>query len=284
MSDVPQQETATEPRVTAIVASYNNVEALRRCLTALEQSKQRDTLEIIAVDKGSRDGSQQIDSEFPGVTPLRLPRNFGSTKAFNIAMRTARAELVFLLEPEVEVAPDTIVRLADYLDSDSDAAAVCPITGAEQFYRLPTSGIDLHPVEIDMSAQTVAVESANFTAMMVRKYFIRGLNYLDEKFGETWSDVDLCFQIRRAGRKIIALPGVKVNYTPREERFPDSALTLLEADRVHGAARFCGKYAGFFSGLMVPIKAAFSALFSFRFGLLTAIVSGRKVDGTQHEL
>ena len=31
-----------------------------------------------------------------------LPQNFGATKALNIATRTARAEFLFLLSPEVE--------------------------------------------------------------------------------------------------------------------------------------------------------------------------------------
>ena len=70
------EETKAEPRVTAQIVSYNNAPALRRCLVALELSQGRDTLEIIVIDKGSRDGSELIDSEFPHITVLRLPRNF----------------------------------------------------------------------------------------------------------------------------------------------------------------------------------------------------------------
>ena len=285
MDDVSTQETSTQPRVTAIVVSYNNVEALRRCLTALEKSKQRDRLEIIVVDKGSSDGSAQIDAEFPGITPLRLPRNFGNTKALNIGMRTASAELVFFLAPEVEVQPDTVAALADYLDANSDAVAACPVLNTEQFYGLPQSGIELQPVNIDTSAPAVVVEGATFDAMMARKYFIRGLNYLDEKhYGELWSDVDLSFQIRRGGRTMVALPGVSATYTPRHEVFPDSALSLLQADKIAGAARYYGKYFGFLTGIGVRLKAIVQALVSFRIGLLSNLVSARKVDGSQSEL
>src|SRR5579884_2662932 len=129
-------ETAyAQPRVTALVVSYYNVEALRRCITALEKSKDREALEIIVVDKGSQDGSANIDSEFPNITVLRLPRNFGNTKALNIGMRTAAAELVFFLVPEVEVSPKAVVRLANRLNDDSDAVAVCPVLHDQQFYR-----------------------------------------------------------------------------------------------------------------------------------------------------
>src|SRR5207237_5940541 len=92
---------------------------LRRCLAALERSKDRETLEILVVDKGSQDDSPTLDSEFPNTTFLRLPRNFGNTKALNIAMRTAVGELLFYLSPEIEVAPDTVSVLAARLEYDA---------------------------------------------------------------------------------------------------------------------------------------------------------------------
>lgn len=280
-------ETAyAQPRVTALVVSYYNVEALRRCISALEKSKDREALEIIVVDKGSQDGAATIDSEFPNITVLRLPRNFGNAKALNIGMRTASAELVFFLVPEVEVGPDAVVKLANRLDGDSDAVAVCPVLHDHQFYRLPEpqTGTTLTPVRVDSAAETVTVEGATFDAMMARKYFVRGINFLDEKYGETWSDVDLCFQIRRSGKKVLALPQLSSTYTPRTDRFPAKGLTLLEADRIAGAARYFGKYYGFISGLMFRVKEVFKALFSFKIGLFVALLSGRKVDGTQSEL
>jgi len=287
MDEGSNQETKAEARVTALIVSYNNAPALRLCLAALELSQGRETLEIIVIDKGSRDGSELIDSEFPHITVLRLPRNFGNAKALNIGMRTAAAELVFFLVPEVEVKPDTVALLAKQLDDDPDAVAVCPVLDKDdQFYRLPTpqTGRELKHIRITMDGEPVIVEGAAFDAMMARKYFVRGLNFLDEKYGEYWADADLCFQIRRSGRKIVALPRVNGTYTPRPDAFPDNALRLMEADGITGGARYFGKYFGFFAGLMFRFKSILKALFSLRLGLVTAALSGRKVDGTQSEL
>src|SRR5437763_524492 len=67
------------------------------------------------------------DSEFPNTTFLRLPRNFGNTKALNIGMRTAVGELIFFLSPEIEVAQDTLSILTARLESDSELMAVSPV-------------------------------------------------------------------------------------------------------------------------------------------------------------
>ena len=287
MDQVSTEETKPQLRVTALIVSYNNVEALRRCLAALEQSKDREALEIIVVDKGSHDGSSNIDSEFPNITTLRLPRNFGNAKALNIGMRTAAAELVFFLLPEVEVQPVTVSQLADRLEADPNAVAVSLVTGHEgQFYRLPSpsDGANLKPVHIAAGPDPVPVEGATFDSLMVRKYFVRGINFLDEKYGEFWADVDLCFHIRRSGKKVIAMPDLGCIFTPRTDRFPDNALKVLEADKITGGGRYFGKHYGFFSGILFRLKSILKALFTLQLGLFTASLSGRKVDGTQTEL
>ena len=122
----PLQETPQEPRVSVVIVTWNCVEALRRCLAALNASRQRERLQVLVVDAGSRDGSGQVDAEFPDVTVLRLPRNFGKTRARNIGVRTARAELILFLDPEVEVTPGTVMDLAAAVEADAQVVAAIP--------------------------------------------------------------------------------------------------------------------------------------------------------------
>src|SRR3954464_12135578 len=115
------------PRVSAVVVSRNRAALLRRCLDSLEASDERERLRVIVVDRGSRGGSATWDSEFPDVQFVRLPKNFGLTKAMNIGWRAADAQYVFFLHDDTAVEPSTIAHLADVLDADPDAAAVCPL-------------------------------------------------------------------------------------------------------------------------------------------------------------
>jgi GT2 family glycosyltransferase len=275
-------------KVTALVFSYDSAPALRRCLAALEGSNDRASIEILVVDCGSHDESAQLDSEFSNVTMLRLPRYFGRTKALNIGTRTASGDYLLFMTPEVEVLPTTIPALVAHLESEPETVAVCPVLmdtrtqPAEQFFRLPTpaTGLDLTPVSVDKAVEVFPVEYATFQAFLVRKFFVKGLNYLDERYGDSWSDAELCYQIRRVSRKTSALPQVTALYTPGSP-YAESARTILAADQVHGAATFFGKHYGFASGLIFRIKAIFSALFTFRIPLFVALISGTKIDGSQ---
>ena len=205
-----QEEQPPAPKVTALIFSYDSAPALRRCLAALEGSKDRAVIEILVVDCGSHDESPQLDSEFAQVTILRLPRYFGRTKAINIGTRTAAGEYLLVMTPDVEVLPTTVPALLARLESDAEAVAVAPLLldteakPAAQFFSLPTpqTGTVLIPVDVDKSAEAVSVEYATFQALLVRKYFVKGINYLDERYGEFGADAELCYQIRRAGRKL----------------------------------------------------------------------------------
>jgi GT2 family glycosyltransferase len=283
-----EEEQAPPRKVTALVFSYDSAPSLRRCLTALEGSNDRASIEILVVDCGSHDESPQVDSEFSDVTILRLPRYFGRTKALNIGTRTASGEFLLFLSPEVEVLPTTIPALVARLETDGEAVAAAPLlldTDArpvEQFFELPTpaTGTELAPVEIPKTAEVVPVEYATFQALLVRKYFVKGINYLDERYGEFWSDAELCFQIRRSSRKTVVLPPVTALYTPHSP-YSASSQTIMAADRIHGAAVYFGKHYGFVSGLLFRIKAILKALLTFRVGLFGALISGTKIDGSQ---
>src|ERR1700757_1189441 len=115
------------PKIAAIIIAHNQAAELRRAIAALERSEQREQLEILVVDCASGDSTAEVAEEFPGITMQRLPENFGVTKALNIATRTARAEYLFLLSPDVEVSPDHGARLAEKLDADTSVTGACPL-------------------------------------------------------------------------------------------------------------------------------------------------------------
>jgi hypothetical protein len=112
----PQQNQEREkqpPRVSVVVVSRNRAALLRRCLESLEKSEARETLQIVVVDNGSSDGCALLDTDFPQAQFIRLPKNFGLTKAMNLGWRAADAEYVFFLHDDTEVEPGAAIRLAE---------------------------------------------------------------------------------------------------------------------------------------------------------------------------
>ncbi len=302
-----QAQEPAAPRVSVLVISNNRAPALRRCLTALEASRERERMEVLVVDNGSSDESPRLDAEFPKATFLRLPKNFGRTKALNIGVRTAVGESILFLSPEVEVTADAIPLLASCLEAESGAVAVCPFlttpVGAPAFrsFPFPTApdlfaawrrGGSVAAREIDPPEATAAVEWASLDALLARKYFIKGLNYFDERYGEFLADAELSYQIRRAGKKTLVLgPARAVLHDDAGTSLDAGARALLSADLVSGIATFAAKHDGMMAGIGYRLRAmlsCFGAMLSFRdpsyqWKRFIAVVSFRKVDGSQTE-
>jgi GT2 family glycosyltransferase len=288
-----QAEEPRGPRVSAIIVAFRQSAALRRAVEALERSRNREMLEILVVDCGSQDATSQIDSEYPSVTMLRLPHHLGSARAMNIATRTAKADLLFYLSPNVAVAPETATALADRLDADESTVAACPLlcdpdgSQALNAGKIPTRetldavcrGADYPRTAIDTTQESVVVEYAGLEALMIRKQFVRGMNYFDERYGHYWPEADLAMQIRRVGKKIRVYPAIHATIHPAPDPLAGDA--VAQADRISGAAAFLGKYQGFMAGFSFRLSAALRALGRFDLGQVGAVLGGRKLDGSQ---
>jgi len=259
------------------VVSYNRAEMLERCLESLEKSEGRETLQLIVVDNGSNDGSAQLESRFPKVQFIKLPKNFGLTKAMNLGWRASDAPYVLFLHEDTEVAPDAVVRLATALDENADAGAACPLlvtedgSPAPQLGALPPTG-EWRPAE---ALGPQAVEYPRGAALMMRVHLIQSVRQIDEHYGQFGADADLAAQIRRGGKKILLIPAAKVRHCGSGAYSPEERADLLLARAV-----FLGKYYGFAAGLKARAASIFGPLAGFRFGELKCTISGQKIDGT----
>ncbi len=289
--EVSPAEEPQRPRVSIVIVSYNCAEALRRCLTALEAANDREHFEILTVDAGSSDASPRIDAEFPRITVLRLPRNFGRTRARNIGMRTAQADLICFLDPYVELSPNTLHLLASALESHPEATAAAPSLSTPDGALIPSTFLLPTPAQLAETAFSATplpaappvdatAQAVDEAVLLLRRGFVAGMNYLDEKrFSEYWSLLEVCWQIRNAGKKLLFLPDASATLHPGRDR--DSLDKSHIADRVAGAAAYIAKHSGLSAGISFRLKCFFSALGSFRLPLAFSILLGQRIDPTQ---
>jgi GT2 family glycosyltransferase len=289
-STLQQPDAPEGPLVTALIVSYNSQPALSRCLEALEASQERERLEILVVDQGSRDGSATVDEEFPGITPLRLPKHFGMTKARNIGVRTAKGEYLLLMSPEVTVQPETALALARRMQEDATIGLAAPQMKDKTGQPLPQ--IAPFPAAGDLGAWAKSgvpfraagggpAEYLSSRALMVRRQTIVGMNYFDERFGEYWSDVEMCYRVRRGGKNAVVYTDISVTDEGEPAR-KANWLAALEADRRLGAVGFAGKHFGTGAQIGLYLSLLLGALGSpGGFGAFSRMLSGQKVDGTE---
>jgi glycosyltransferase involved in cell wall biosynthesis len=118
----PSFEKTEQIEISVVVPVYNEegnlpllVPKLVEVLKNLERS-----YEMIFVDDGSSDGSRRIlremVSQYPSLRILRLKENRGLSTALLAGMREAQGEKIVTLDSDLQIDPNDIPRLLEYLD------------------------------------------------------------------------------------------------------------------------------------------------------------------------
>lgn len=116
----------TPPWISAVVPAYNEAESLpelhRELVAALDRLG-RDW-EIVYIDDGSRDGSDQVIGSLangePRVRGVSLRRNFGKSAALAIGFQLARGERVATLDADLQDDPAELPVLVQALEGGFD--------------------------------------------------------------------------------------------------------------------------------------------------------------------
>ncbi|MDQ6701139.1 MAG: glycosyltransferase, partial [Acidobacteriota bacterium] len=268
-------------RISVIVVSHNRIALLRKCLDRLGAPGQ-----VIVADNGSTDGSAQLEADYPNVRFIRIPRNFGLTKALNLGLRSSDGELVLFLHEDVEISPGVVQALAAVLDTRPEIGAVSPLllddagSPVPQVCALPTPD---QPESLWTPAspdEDREVECATGAAIMFRSFFLKALREIDAHYGNYGSDIELCAQIRRSGKKVLVLHEIHAVHHGTEDQSSGGLRAQSAADRELGMAVYLSKHFGFWPGLKHRIGRSFGALLSFRLTELKLLVAGQKIDGT----
>lgn len=125
MDDVPPGPTGPEPRRPAfsvVIPVHNGGRDFDRCLRRLRESRGAE-YELIVVDDGSTDGSGDLAARFGArVITHRVPE--GPAAARNTGALAATADLVFFLDADVSVHPDTLARALARFEAEPGLTAV----------------------------------------------------------------------------------------------------------------------------------------------------------------
>ena len=263
------RDLGTQPDISVVVVNWNTAHMLQRCLASLEAERPAVGLEVIVVDNGSSDGSQDlVRKTFPQVHLMANRANRGFSVANNQGVAASAGRYLFLLNSDTEVEAGSLRALVDYGDANPSAGIIGPrllnFDGSLQPSggRFPTPvstvatlfGLDRlmgrqrYGTGRDYSIPAV-VDEVSGAAMLVRRDAFEQVGGLDESFAWGYEDVDLCRRVHKAGWQIHYFPRAKVKHEWGGSRRLAPAATVLSA--IAGRRHYFAKHHGSASGTLV---------------------------------
>ena len=99
--------------LSVIISTCNREDILKKCLNALfEQTYPKSSYEIIVVDDGSTDGTENIVKEIIRKSPVKLryfrQKNKGPAAARNIGIRNAKGKMILIIGDDIVSTPDLL--------------------------------------------------------------------------------------------------------------------------------------------------------------------------------
>jgi GT2 family glycosyltransferase/Flp pilus assembly protein TadD len=210
----PRREAyALSKKVSIVILGFNQVAYTKKCIDSIRRHTRQD-YELILVDNGSKDGTEQYFRAVPGAKVIRNETNLGVAKGWNQGMRAASGEYILILNNDVIVGPDWLENMVRLAESDPSIGLVGPrsnyIAGPQVVSEVPyrisggyrEEGILPFAKEWQAARALSACEFAfikGFCHLIPRRAFEK-VGFYDERYGKgNFEDDDYCVRMRYHG-------------------------------------------------------------------------------------
>lgn len=221
--------------LSIVIVNWNTRDLLVAAVGSILDHGPACEFEIIVVDNASTDGSADVlASTYPSAILIRNDPNEGYARGNNIGIGAATGRFVLLLNPDVVAPAGALDRAVAYMESHADVGAIgARLVGPDGALQRSVRGF---PTPFSVACEALGlsrmfprsralasyrmgwftydeecdVDQPMGTFLLIRREALDAVGVMDERFPIFFNDVDWCFRAKRAGFRIVFVPGVTI--------------------------------------------------------------------------
>lgn len=202
--------------VSIVVVTYNNKEALEKCLDSIYKYTKNVNFEIIIIDNHSQDGTVfLIEKKFPYVKYMYLDENYGFAKASNIGIKENSSRYILLLNNDTLLLNNIIKDLFDFMEANKDISACGPKLLNEKL-KFQRQGNFIFNLLLRFIDAPLEVSYLPMTAFFIKMEIFDKIGFLDENFFFYNEDLDFTKRMNKNGMVIKYLPHLALVHIGRK--------------------------------------------------------------------
>ena len=200
-------------KISLIILTYNNLQKFtKNCWESIRTQSSLNDVEVVFVDNCSNDGTKEwllgLEKEYSFVRVILNKRNLGYAAGNNVGIKQSSGDYIVLMNKDVKLPSDFIkkIRQKDEAIFKLNIGLLGPVTnnaGCLQQIKLNAlnesnwieKSFDYCATHRD---QLFKVEKVNFYCVVIPRYVINDVGYLDENFGlGNFEDDDYCERVKK---------------------------------------------------------------------------------------
>jgi len=224
-SKISEQKKQATVKMSIVLVCWNNKTYLDPCLKSLYRSDLSSTFDVVVVDNGSTDGSQQMLAEmYPNVRLIQNTGNVGLSRASNQGIEVTNGQYVLLLNNDTLVNGPALDMLVEFLEAHPEAGAVAgkllnpdgsfqsgyaPFSTLLEEFLIATHIGELLWPGFPSSGDSNAITATGWLSsacLLLRRNALDEVGLLDESYFIYGDEADLQYRLNKAGWKVFYLP------------------------------------------------------------------------------
>ncbi len=216
-------------KTAVVILNWNGRKLLETFLPSVVDYHNSDTGIFVADNASSDDSVDFLRKNYPQVGLILLDKNYGFAEGYNRALQQIQAEYFCLLNSDVEVGPNWIEPVTEYMDAHKEVAVCQPKLlsqldkGSFEYAGAAGGYIDrfgypfckgrlFSTLEKDEGQynRTSEIFWATGACMFVRSEIYRLLGGLDADFFAHMEEIDFCWRVKNAGYSVCCCPNSTV--------------------------------------------------------------------------
>jgi GT2 family glycosyltransferase len=197
-------------KITAAVPCYNAEKYIDRCIMSLEEQNIKPD-EIIVVNDGSTDNSENLIKSHDNVKLINHPENFGLAIARNTAIKSASGDIIVFIDSDAKAHVDLIEKLLECYSEDKIAGV-----GGEALEGINNTIFDIwrsyHAYQGQKEKKVKIVDMVAGVCSSYRRSIFEEIGLFDTVFKTNAEDMEFGLRLKSKGYKIIYTPFAKVDH------------------------------------------------------------------------
>ena len=123
------------PRVSIILLAFNHIEYTKICVESLYAFTAHLHFELITVNNGSHDGTEEFFNSLPHHKKINFVANVGGDVAINGGLALAEGQYTIFLSNDLVLTPNWLDNLLGCMESEENIGMVVPACSASSNYQ-----------------------------------------------------------------------------------------------------------------------------------------------------